>query len=164
MSDNKPTNAAEAMEQFDLAFGMEFKIEPEDIARNVIRYDGVTHIPKILADRTPGQFYAVYPDPKFGGNQALVGHEYNSVWDVDNSDEKTPLGHFWFALTLAIQDTNTYNDWTTIASDEAHKWLKHGKGNEEHDKCGDGARHLISGGWIARYNKVCVATDSPYII
>jgi hypothetical protein len=110
-----------------------FEVPTESIAREVIEYDTPEDITDIMANRQPGHFYVVYPDPKFRQCQALTGYEYESIWDADSSDEATPIGHFWFAMTEAIRQSSSYNYWTTIVGDEAHKWLRHGKGNDEHD-------------------------------
>lgn len=111
----------------------EFEIEKDAIARQVIRYDDFDDMMEIMSNRTDGQIYVVYPDPKFRQCGTLTGYSYESIWDVESSEDKTPLGHYWFGLMEAIRQTNTYNAWTTLAADEAHKWLRHGKGNDEHD-------------------------------
>lgn len=110
-----------------------FEIQPEDICRQVIRYDDPVHLLDLISERIPGQFYVVYPDPSFRQCQALTGWEYESIWQVDSSDDATDLGHFWFALMEAIRRSPIYNEWTTLVGDEAHKWLRQGKGNDEHD-------------------------------
>lgn len=109
-----------------------FDIAPEDIARQVIRYDGPEDLIRRLSQRVPGQFYVVYPDPHFRGCQALTGWEYESIWEVDSSDDATDLGHFWFALMEAIRSSPEYNEWTTLVGDEAHKWLQEGASDSQH--------------------------------
>lgn len=110
-----------------------FSIDPSHIAREVKRYSDPEDLLIQMADRKPGHIYVVYPDPHFRQCQSLTGGSYESMWDVDESDEATDTNHFWFALLEAYLSVPDYNYWTTLVADEAHKWLAHGKGNDEHD-------------------------------
>lgn len=142
-----------------------FEIDMDYICRQVIRYDDPRDLLSTLADRRPGQFYVVYPDPHFRRCQALTGYSYDSIWDVNNSEEATKLHHFWFGLSEELYHGSEYNYWTTMVGDEAHKWLRSGKGNDEHDwwdkiddwatNYGDARKKRVSFlGSIHKWNKV----------
>lgn len=110
-----------------------FEMGPDTIARQVIRYENFADLLEQMADRQPGQIYVVYPDPYFRKQQARTGWEYESIWEVEESDEATDLNHNWFALMDEIQSNPVYNHWTTLVGDEAHKWLRQGASDDQHD-------------------------------
>lgn len=108
-------------------------LEMADVARQVIRYDNPLDLLSTLSNRRPGQVYVVYPDPHFRDCQPLTTYSYESIWEVDSTTEATNLNHFWFGLMRGLAESDDYNEWTTVVADEAHKWLRDGKGNDEHD-------------------------------
>jgi len=108
-------------------------LDVEDVCREVVRYSDPRDLLRTLDQRTAGQFYVVYPDPDFRLCQEITGREYTALREADDATAATPLSHFWFALVDEIAHGRQYREWTTIASDEAHKWLKTGKGDDESD-------------------------------
>jgi hypothetical protein len=104
-----------------------------DIARDVLRYENPRDLLRQLDTRTAGQFYVVYPDPEFRKCQEITSRSYASVREVEALEDATSIHHWWFALVDEIAHGRYYREWTTIVGDEAHKWLKKGKSNDEHD-------------------------------
>jgi len=104
-----------------------------DLARDVIRYANPRDLLQTLDERTVGQFYVVYPDPDFRLCQEITGRSYASVREVEELGEAATIHHWWFALVEELAHGHHYREWTTIVADEAHKWLKTGKSDDEHD-------------------------------
>lgn len=104
-----------------------------DVCRDVIRYENPRDLLGKLDARTSGQFYVVYPDPEFRKCEEITGRSYASVRDVEELGDAASIHHWWFALVDEIAHGNEYREWTTLVGDEAHKWLKKGKGDDEHD-------------------------------
>jgi len=112
-----------------------FEISIEDICRDVIRYSDPKDLTSTLADRTPGQFYVVYPDPEFRKCESITNRPYFSLFDsdVESSTDATPLSHWWFALHEQLVHGVGYGEWTTEICDEAQKWLHQRASSDEHE-------------------------------
>lgn len=112
-----------------------FEIDMTDICRQVIRYEHPEDLTGTLAERTPGQFYVVYPDPRFRKCESITNRPYFSMFDsdVEDSTNATPLNHFWFALHQQLVNGVGYNEWTTEICDEAQKWLHQRASSDDHE-------------------------------
>lgn len=113
--------------------GETVSIQIRNICRDVIRYANPRDLLKKLDQRTSGQFYVVYPDPQFRQCQEITSRSYASVREVEDLEDAATIHHWWFALVEELAHGHHYREWTTIVADEAHKWLKKGKGDDEHD-------------------------------
>lgn len=107
----------------------------DDVARDVIRYEDPRDLLEQLDRRTSGQFYVLYPDPNFRACEEITGRSYAGIRDeeVDKLGDAATIHHWWFALVEELAHGTQYREWTTIVADEAHKWLKAGKSDDEHD-------------------------------
>lgn len=99
----------------------EFTVAPEEIARDVIRYDSVQD----LMDRLmPGQFYVVFPDPLHRGCSDVSKFNYynhRQVTPVDEEGPTTPTDadHWWFAFVAHRISGDVFPHPTFINLDEA---------------------------------------------
>lgn len=109
------------------------ELEPEDVARDVIRYSDPGDLLRQLATRTPGQFYAVYPDPYFRKCESITSWRYHPLASVDRASEATSLWHWIFALYERRLHGPEHNRWMTVFADEVHKFLHRGASKDSHD-------------------------------
>jgi len=105
------------------------------LCREVIRYRNVEDLFRKLSKRTAGQFYVVYPDPRFRQCEKVTGFSYSSVFDdeIARATEATDLSHFWFAFYEQLVHSPDYGEWTTVIGDEVQKYLHQRASSDDHD-------------------------------
>jgi hypothetical protein len=94
-----------------------------EIVREVEYYEDVED----LNDRLePGKFHVVYPDPTFTGCERVMAESdfskkpvpFTTLAEAEESEDATPLVHWWFAWMVAKLEYGPY-DWTSLIFDEA---------------------------------------------
>lgn len=129
-------------------------LDPTDVCRDVVRYSTPDDLIQTCNERTPGQFYVVYPDPRFRRCQAITGWRYDSVWDVETVRDATDIQHYWFAFHDRAVHADYYTRWKALLCDEAHKYVPERASSDDHDldkkiqdvqaDLGDGRKHRAS--------------------
>lgn len=109
-----------------------FHMPMSDLVRDVVEYDNPEDLMETLRDRPKGEFYVVYPDPKFRLCEYYTRHSYTNIWEADDLEEETPLVHWWFAFAKARVE-GVHNDWMTFILDEADELLDDDASKDQHD-------------------------------
>lgn len=109
-----------------------FHMPMADLVRDVVEYDDPEDLMETLRDRPKGEFYVVYPDPKFRLCQYFTRHSYTNIWEADELEEETPLVHWWFAFAKARVE-GVHNDWMTYIHDEVDELLDEDASKDQHD-------------------------------
>lgn len=110
-------------------------LDLEDVARDVLRYDGPGDLVRQLE---PGQFYVVYPDPLHRGCSDASRFRYWTPDAVTPPDEEgpnqaTPADQWWFAFWAARISRDEFLHPTTVILDEGGNVLDEDARKDAHD-------------------------------
>lgn len=99
----------------------EFEVRPEDIARDVIRYESIQDL---MGQLVPGQFYVVFPDPLHRGCRAVskfnyFNHRQTTPPGEPGPDRPTDADQWWFAFVAHRISGDVFPHPTYINLDEA---------------------------------------------
>jgi hypothetical protein len=99
----------------------QFEVAPEDIARDVLRYESIQDLMQQLV---PGQFYVVFPDPLHRGCNSVskfnyFNHRQTTAPDEDGPDRPTDTDQWWFAFVAHRISGDVFPHPTFINLDEA---------------------------------------------
>ncbi|QLH83215.1 hypothetical protein [Halosimplex pelagicum] len=99
----------------------EFEVRPEDIARDVIRYESVQDL---MAQLMPGQFYVIFPDPLHRGCSEVsqfnyFNHRQTTPVDEEGPNQPTDADQWWFAFVAHRISGDVFVHPTFINLDEA---------------------------------------------
>ncbi|QIO23098.1 hypothetical protein [Haloarcula sp. JP-L23] len=99
----------------------EFEVTPEDIARDVIRYESVQDL---MSQLLPGQFYVVFPDPLHRGCRDVskfnfFDYRMTTPVDEDGPTKPTDADHWWFAFVAHRITGDVFVHPTFVNLDEA---------------------------------------------
>jgi len=113
----------------------EFEVRPEDIARDVIRYESVQDL---MTQLMPGQFYVVFPDPLHRGCESVskfnyFDHREVTAVDEDGPNEATDADQWWFAFVAHRISGDVFPHPTFINFDEAGNLLDPEAEADAHD-------------------------------
>lgn len=116
-----------------------FEVAPEEIARDVIRYESIQDL---LGRLQPGQFYVVFPDPLHRGADEVSKFNYFSYEDVRKAAESdgdggpskpTDADQWWFAFIAHRISGDVFVHPTYFNFDEAGNVFDPDAGKDIHE-------------------------------